>query len=745
MLDWYADRIDDASSLAQYAKRLNRIGTLASSIIGWVLLPACAAFGFQSARATALLPPYIEEARSIRLLPTRLDSIRLPLRQGEITAILPTAGVLWVGTTNGLFLFDGVSGTQPKPQDGEIPTLYVKSLLALKDGTVLVGTINGSIWRASRERLEGLYEDHNRDEFQFLRAGDGEIYVAESFVRLRPERIRSLVHGETLRLLPGGFSRLAAFDKYIYAVRDSGGMVQFDVSHSEGSSQEIPERRLASPVNAYPRQFQVDHGGNLWITTDAGVQVFDPVSGASSMVTDGSCGGVGESRFGRIWIACTGRLMEFDGTWRTWLVDPTFGRGSTVASDEFGNLWLGGNGLWRAYQYARTLSMDDSVQKIARAGERSIWTVEKSGAVSLLQLDDLSSRQILAPTATKTALTVDHSGRAYAVHEHALWRLDDSAMLARTPGETDDVAIAVGVPGTFIAERGNSGRVWRLTDAGFVLESITIRSPSGSGAACIGIDRAERVWIASATQLFARLPTGKWLVSEEIPYAPETKLNRWAVFWLDHGDQPRIFGPWGYTMAVDVEADRVRTQRASAPGHDQPWLAIEVQPFDLVLGTDNGLFGLHDGRFLAAGAEDTRLRSPIWSLVSMDGSTFVAATQLGLVEVNMALQAPRLESSSVPASIPQRLLRVTTRAPGLAGPPDRAYTVAVSRAGGSESIRQESADGNFLFDDLNDATFYNLSVGVTNALGRRDPISTALLESTFHCQRSVGSRLYSPS
>jgi len=703
----------------------HRRPTAAGLVIKCVLVIGLGGILSTPVAATTPLPPrYIEEAKSIRLLPTRFEQVKLPLREGEITAILPIGEVLWIGTTNGLFLFDGISSARPQPREGSVPILYVKSLLALKDNTVLVGTINGSIWRASRDRLENLFDSHDRDEFDFVRASDGEIYVAESFGRLRPEQVRLLVEGQELRLLPGAFTRLADSNQYVYAATDSGNIVQFDVSHPETDLARMPARGISNSLKQYPRRLQADKRGLLWITTDAGIEAIDSTSGASAVIADGNCGGVGESRFGQVWLACMGRLAEFDGSWRTWLVDPAFGRGSTVIADEAGNLWVGGNGLWRAFQYARTLSTDDSARRVARAGSDAIWTISSSGAISLLQLSNLSSRLVLPPASEPATLTVDSGGRVFAVHERALWRLEDLAMIAHLPDGAGDVAVAIGAPGVFVAERANDGRVWRLTDGQFMAETVTIRAESGSGAACMGVDRLGRVWISSATQLFVRLPTGEWLTSAAIPYAPETKLNRWGTFWVDSAGNPFIFGPWGYTIAPDVQGDRVTTARMSPQGHDQPWLAtsaIPNRPFGLVLGTDNGLFAFGDGQFRALGVEDTRLRSPILSLASLDESKFVAATQLGLVEVDMSLPAPTLEISSVPASIQQRLLRISARAPGLAGPPQRTYTLIVSSPVDQTSLKQVSADGNFVLDELRDATLYKLVASVTDGLGVSGP------------------------
>jgi hypothetical protein len=68
---------------------------------------------------TSLPPPYREEAKAMQLLPTRFHVLKLPLREGEITVILPVGDVFWINATNGLFLFDGISSA---PREGPVST-----------------------------------------------------------------------------------------------------------------------------------------------------------------------------------------------------------------------------------------------------------------------------------------------------------------------------------------------------------------------------------------------------------------------------------------------------------------------------------------------------------------------------------------------------------------------------------------------------------------------------------------------
>jgi hypothetical protein len=665
-----------------------------------------------------LPPPYSPSLQATGLLPTRFDRIELPLREQEITAVLSHHGVLWVGTTNGLFIFDGISASRPQ-SPGAAPTLYVKSIVGLDDGSVLVGTINGSLWRATSERLENLLDLHDRDEFDLVRMAAGPIFVAESYGRLKPDAVEHLVPGTQLRLLPRGFDRIATRDHVLFAASDGGQVYRWEFR--DPTADPVRTQVLLSPLKKYPRRLQTDSRGRVWIVTDAGIAVLYP-NGESAIISDGQCGGVGESRFQTIWLACSGRLAEYDAGWRTWLIDPAFGRGSLVFADEAGNLWLGGAGLWRSFSYARTLTLDHSVTSVAVSSKGSVWTRLANGAVESLDLTTLESREVLPPAATTSRFAAQPKSDTLVLHASGLWRLDDATQLAPPLQSSGEVLIASGSADTYLAERGGSGQVWRLSAGRWVLEPIQIRSDSGSGAACIGIDREGRVWVASASQVFARLKGGQWLTSDPIGYAPETKLNRWGVFWVDSAGQANIHGPWGYAVSVAVTGNKITTRAISSQGHEQPWLSdsLLIDPaLGTLLGTDSGLFAERDGHFRPLGHDDERLRSPILALSGLGPSNFLAATELGLVQVNLSLPPSTLNVSTLPRTVPTRDFHLSASAPGLAGPPARNYELHITQRGKDFLQPMRSSSGDFLIENLHDESDYQVTTSAVDGLGRR--------------------------
>ena len=65
--------------------------------------------------------------------------------KGAISSIAQTPdGYLWLGTEFGLLRFDGVRSVPWQPPAGEhLPSSYIRSLLAARDGRLWIGTVKG--------------------------------------------------------------------------------------------------------------------------------------------------------------------------------------------------------------------------------------------------------------------------------------------------------------------------------------------------------------------------------------------------------------------------------------------------------------------------------------------------------------------------------------------------------------------------------------------------------------------------
>src|SRR3954471_10991616 len=63
---------------------------------------------------------------------------------GAVVTLAQTVdGYLWVGTSDGLFRFDGIIFERYKPEQGQLPSTAISTLLALADGSLWIGYVAG--------------------------------------------------------------------------------------------------------------------------------------------------------------------------------------------------------------------------------------------------------------------------------------------------------------------------------------------------------------------------------------------------------------------------------------------------------------------------------------------------------------------------------------------------------------------------------------------------------------------------
>lgn len=88
----------------------------------------------------------VTESGLVRHIAGRRQTVNTPAASGSITALAPTAtGAVWLGTTDGLYWFDGRAWTHFTAADG-LAANHVTHVAAAADGTVWVGTMGGVSW-----------------------------------------------------------------------------------------------------------------------------------------------------------------------------------------------------------------------------------------------------------------------------------------------------------------------------------------------------------------------------------------------------------------------------------------------------------------------------------------------------------------------------------------------------------------------------------------------------------------------
>ncbi|MBB3228307.1 diguanylate cyclase (GGDEF)-like protein [Luteibacter sp. Sphag1AF] len=291
-------------------------------------------------------------------------------------------GLIWIGTFGGLVRYDGyrmqVFGQEPDSYGGAVlPDAYVRSLLPLDDGGLLIGTNAGGLVRF----------DARSTRFHVYPVGRG-----------------GTSNGKIFSIAP-------ARQKGAYWLATEGGVNRIElasgrITHESGQPGDDPDM--------VPRTFVVaeDGQGNVWVGTDSGlfvrrpgqhfVRYTQPGADMAEMLRD-QVWALREDSAGRLWVG-TGQSGAFyisrDG--RAHLVPGFSGKGSlahrrTVRAfleSEQGQMWAATDGAGvmiydlrtgRAHTVSHDAAMPSSLpgditRDLLRDASGNIWVATELGA-----------------------------------------------------------------------------------------------------------------------------------------------------------------------------------------------------------------------------------------------------------------------------------------------------------------------------------------------------------------------------
>jgi ligand-binding sensor domain-containing protein len=298
---------------------------------------------------------------------------------GSVLALAQTTdGFLWIGTTDGLFRFDGISFERYKPDSGSFPSATLTALMAVPDGGLWIGYTTGG---ASLLKAGRLINYTDRDGFPlrrvrcFARDGDGTIWAAVTggFTRLEGQRWQT-VRGDWNYPAKSAWALLVDSRGTLW-VGSGSGILFLPKGEKKFHDAGIPAGRVVALAEA--------PDGTLFFSqyVKPGVQAFrspaDPRTGrlptinllASKMLFD---------RDGALWIAGNGvsRLPPQNqrGGWQTFeylssaeTLGLTDSVAQTVLEDREGNIWVGTDG-----GLAFAIAISDGLRS-RKALTNSVW------------------------------------------------------------------------------------------------------------------------------------------------------------------------------------------------------------------------------------------------------------------------------------------------------------------------------------------------------------------------------------
>ena len=527
------------------------------------------------------------------------------------TAIAQTPdGYLWLGTEFGLVRFDGVRAVPWQPPAGTaLNSNRVRALLAARDGTLWIGTMQGvASWRDGKLTyvpqladwaVNGLAED-----------GEGTIWAA----MLEPPR--------TARLC---------------AIRKTGTSCEAD----------------NSTLGDWVASLHVDSQGRLWASSGAGLWQWHPDRELHPVPEGVLAGlqGLAEGEQGSILVSARRGLLQLvDGTLRDFPTAlPLPKQGQRLLRDRQGGIWAGtvDHGLMRiaggrvdTYRRADGLS-GDSIQRIFEDREGNIWVAT---------LDGLDRFSEVAATTYQLEPGQPGTGVAslLAARDGSIWISTRTGLHRWHKGKAHPVVLK-GLPDRAASLFEDSrGRVWIGSDAGlgFVQHGRFSPVDAASGPLIDELveDRHGTLWLAHRTRgLISIFADGR---IETLPWSRlghEDSAMRLAIdplgdgLWLGFA-----FG--GIAHFADGRVDRLASVADGlAKGRVE---SLRADPDGtLWISTEEGLSRLKDGRIVTMTGS---------SGLPCDGADWMVDGDAGEVWLYMTCGIARIERSELDAAFDAR-------------------------------------------------------------------------------------------
>jgi ligand-binding sensor domain-containing protein/DNA-binding CsgD family transcriptional regulator len=257
------------------------------------------------------------------------------------TMMFDSQGLLWIGSREGLYRFDGYVATAFLPQSGNpgaISDIDIRSVYESRDGSVWVGTNTGGLNRY--DRVSGKFENFRRDSSDpgsilddsvsgISEGPDGELWISTQKGLSRLDRdtghFEHFLHDAKN---PASLSQNWINNLYLsgsgtlWLSTSGGGVNRWNPSSDDFTRYDLARLTAGPPKRNLTLSMYEDNEGILWVGTREGLVRLDPMANEADYVDLGSKDGdlpivtaLQADNASRLWLATRQRgLLVFDRT-----------------------------------------------------------------------------------------------------------------------------------------------------------------------------------------------------------------------------------------------------------------------------------------------------------------------------------------------------------------------------------------------------------------------------------------------
>jgi hypothetical protein len=697
----------------------------------------------------------VDAVRSPRAI-GRWEKIPAMLREvGATRVVVGDDRTVWVGTSNGLFAYGDRRQVYPSFVAAEDRSVIIVNDLLPLPGGVLVGTINGSIWLATRERMEKIVDLGDQSNHAFARLPDGTLLIANSFGRLKPEHLAPWRdHLPKVHVIPGEAGQPAILGRSVVLVNQYGRIEKYDPP----TGRRLHLGDLDLPQGVFARSVAAGADGRLYVGSDRAC-ILTHIDIERGLVHDtqelvpGKCTAILEEDPTRLWVGGVHGLFLHDGReWCRWSRREglDFGVIGGIARDDAGNLWVGGNGLFQHFDYFREVPIDPAGAEPARVvedGEGGAYISLSDGRVSHVSSNGRCRPLAVGPTFVPgenssagyyrgALISLDRNRTLWVLNHNGLFRVDrgEISRVADYPVDKGQVTTMPAVSfAVHDAEHIFCGQMWtakvlHLAPSGWETALETPMDSGGNSVPAMEFDPAGRLWVVGTTTAYV-LEEGRWTELGRFEILPDVKKNLYgAIAIQDALPGAFIFGPWGYSIFSGRRCqvwETRRVGRSDDPG--QPWLfhrIIHHTRWGMLAATDQGLYRWDRDVWRPEAEIDPRLGWSIRDIAPGVGTAFwILGDSFWRVEFPGIRPSVVIEEAP-PAVSPSTDVRLSWRAKDVQGPQALwRYRVKIVPAVVPYGDVQDSQRSEYVLTGLSDGGQYRYEVAVEDAFGNAsDPI-----------------------